>query len=120
MKALGKKTNELLNFQEHQVNEFVVDNIKRESYANDKNINVARKKEKDRTNYESRISTKLPVDEPDRIIQAEKTKPIIEQKDDDEENITNTIAIIQDDSDEFEPYEDLRTALKEHENRGRD
>ena len=116
----GKKANEILEFQEHQLNNFVINNIERESFANDKNINEARKKEKDRTNYEARISKKLPLNEPDRIIQAEKPKPVIEQKEDDDKNTTDTITIIKDDNDEFEPYEDLRTALKEHENRGRD
>lgn len=119
MKIDGKKNNEILDFQEHQLKNFIINNIERESFANDKNINEARKKEKDRTNYEGRISKRLPVNEPDRIIQAEKPKPVIEQKEDDDKNTTDTITIIKDDNDDFEPNEDLRAALREHENRER-
>ena len=35
-------------------------------------------------------------------------------------NIIDTITVKKDDNDDFEPNEDLRAALKEHENRGRD
>lgn len=113
----GKKINEELEFQEHQLKSFVIDNIQRESYANDKNINAARKKEKDRTNYENRISTKLPKNKPDNIIPAEKVKPVIEQKDIDENNKTNNVVSSEDD--EFKPYENLRAAFDDFENKER-
>lgn len=121
----GKKINEVLDFQEHQLKNFIINNIKRNSYANDKNINESRRKEKDRTNFENRISTKLPINDSTKVILASKAKAVIEQNEKDEDikdttNIQNANKDnIIDKEDDFEPSEDLRAALREHENRER-